>query len=145
MPADYVPLTALLRESDIVTLHTPLTADTRHLLDAERIRHMKNGALLVNTARGALTDTAALLAALERGHLGGAALDVLEGEEELFYADHRAAPVGGDVLQRLQALPSVLISPHAAYYTDHALRDIVENTLVNCVNYESEARGHGRG
>ncbi|MDR1152259.1 MAG: D-lactate dehydrogenase VanH-B [Bifidobacteriaceae bacterium] len=143
--ADYVPLRTLLHQSDIVTLHTPLTADTHHLLDAERIHHMKSGALLVNTARGALVDTGALLAALERGHLGGAALDVLEGEEELFYADHRGAPGGSDPLRRLQALPGVLISPHTAYYTDHALRDIVENTLINCVNYESEARRHGRG
>jgi D-specific alpha-keto acid dehydrogenase len=136
--ADYVPLEELLRQSDIVTLHTPLTAATHHLLDRRRIARLKDGAYIVNTGRGALLDTEALVHALESGRLGGAALDVLEGEEGIFYADRRNEPVECAALLRLQRLPNVLISPHTAYYTDHALRDTVENSLRNCVQFESE-------
>jgi D-specific alpha-keto acid dehydrogenase len=134
--ADNVPLDVLLRESDIVTLHTPLTADTHHLLNRQRIEQMKHGAYIVNTGRGPLLDTEALVSALESGRLGGAALDVLEGEEGIFYADRRNKPIENRALVRLQSLPNVLISPHSAYYTDHALNDTVENSLINCLNFE---------
>ena len=135
--AGHVPLDELLQHSDIVTLHVPLIADTHHLLDRGRIEQMKQGAVVVNTGRGGLLDTEALLSALENGNLGGAALDVLEGEEGVFYADLRNRPVTSTRLLRLQAMPHVLISPHTAYYTDHAVRDMVENTLINCLSYES--------
>ena len=138
--ADYVSLDEILPLSDIVTLHTPLNADTYHLLDGRRIEHMKRGAYLINTGRGSLVDTEALSLALESGRLGGAALDVLEGEEGIFYADCRRRPVQNKLLLRLQKLPNVLISPHTAYYTDHALSDIVENTIVNCLQFERENR-----
>ena len=141
-PADYVPLDELLRASDIITLHTPLAADTHHLLDRERIAQLKPGAIIVNTARGALVETEALVAALESGRLGGAALDVLEGEQGVFYADCRTRPLDDTLLLRLQRLPNVLISPHTAYYTDHALADTVENSLINCQTYESRHQ-HG--
>ena len=98
---------------------------------------MKPGAFVVNTGRGALLDTEALVSALESGRLGGAALDVLEGEEGVFYADRRNDPVEHALLPRLQAMPNVLISPHTAYYTDHALSDTVESSLVNCLKFES--------
>jgi D-specific alpha-keto acid dehydrogenase len=87
--AEYVALEELLQRSDVVTLHAPLTADTLHLLDRRRIELMRHGAFIINTGRGALLDTEALLAALESGHLDGVALDVLEGEEGVFYSDHR--------------------------------------------------------
>ncbi|MCO5988474.1 D-isomer specific 2-hydroxyacid dehydrogenase family protein [Actinoallomurus spadix] len=135
--ADHVPLDELIEQSDIVTLHTPLTADTRHLLDRRRIERMKPGAYVVNTGRGPLLDTEALLSALESGRLGGAALDVLEGEEGIFYADCRNRNLQNEALVRLQRLPNVLISPHSAFDTDHALKDIVENSLINCLNFES--------
>ncbi|RSD10359.1 D-isomer specific 2-hydroxyacid dehydrogenase family protein [Amycolatopsis eburnea] len=135
--ADYVPLDELLQVSDIITLHTPLTADTHHLLDRQRIARLKRGAFVVNTGRGPLLDTEALVRGLESGRLGGAALDVLEGEEGVFYSDHRDAPLRSEVLSRLQELPNVVISPHTAYYTDHALSDTVENSLVNCLSFES--------
>ena len=138
--ARHVPLDELLQESDVVTLHTPLTADTCHLLDRRRIQRLKPGAVVVNTGRGALIDTAALASALESGRLGGAALDVLEGEEGIFYADLRDKPVGSDLLLRLQGMPNVLITPHTAYYTDHAVADMVENTLVNCLTFERNLR-----
>ena len=136
--ADYVPLDELLQVSDIVTLHTPLNADTHHLLDGQRIALLKQGAFIINTGRGALVDTEALISALESGRLGGAALDVLEGEEGTFYADCRDKPIECEPLLRLQRLPNVLISPHTAYYTERALRDTVENTLINCLNFDSE-------
>jgi D-specific alpha-keto acid dehydrogenase len=140
--ADYVHLDELLQLSDIVTLHTPLNADTNHLLNRQRIERMKHGAFIINTGRGALLDTNALISALERGRLGGAALDVLEGEDGIFYADRRDKPVANQALMRLQQLPNVLISPHTAYYTDHALADTVENSLINCLNFESRHQ-HG--
>lgn len=133
---EHVGLDELLQRSDIVTLHTPLTAQTAHLLDAERIGRMRPGAILVNTGRGSLVDTVALVSALESGRLGGAALDVLEGEEGVFYAEHSAAPPPNPLLLRLQRLPNVLITPHTAYYTDHALRDTVANTILNCREFE---------
>jgi D-specific alpha-keto acid dehydrogenase len=140
--AEYVSLDELVRLSDIVTLHTPLDADTHHLLDRRRIELMKPGAFVVNTGRGALLDTEALLSALECGQLGGAALDVIEGEEGIFYADYRDRPMESELLPRLQKLPNVLISPHTAYYTERALRDTVQNSLVNCLKFESEQQ-HG--
>ncbi|ALG06990.1 D-lactate dehydrogenase VanH [Kibdelosporangium phytohabitans] len=135
--ADYVPLDDLLQRSDIVTLHTPLTARTHHLLHRRRIEAMKEGAFVINTGRGSLVDTEALVAALETGRLGGAALDVVEGEEGVFYADYRNKPVESAYLVRLHRLPNVFISPHTAYYTDRALSDTVENSIVNCLNFES--------
>jgi D-specific alpha-keto acid dehydrogenase len=140
--ADYAPLDELLQLSDIVTLHTPLNADTHHLLNRQRIAQMKDGAFIINTGRGSLLDTEALIPALESGRLGGAALDVLEGEEGIFYADRRNKPIECKPLLRLQRLPNVLISPHTAYYTDHALSDTVENSLINCLNFES-GKQHG--
>lgn len=135
-----VPLVTLLSRSDVVTLHTPLTARTRHLLDAERIALLPPGAVVVNTGRGGLIETEALLAALEDGRLAGAALDVVEGEEAVFYADHRSSPAAvPDLIRRLHSLPQVVITGHTAYFTDGALRDTVTGTLIACQNYESES------
>jgi D-specific alpha-keto acid dehydrogenase len=138
--AQYVTLDVLLRDSDVVTLHAPLTADTHHLLSRRRLERMRHGAIVINTARGALIDTEALLDALESGRLGGAGLDVVEGEEEVFYADHRQGFVENELLLQLQRQPNVVITPHTAYYTEHALRDIVENTLANCLRFERRAQ-----
>ena len=138
--ANYVPLEELLRQSDIVTLHTPLNAQTHHLLNRQRIERMKPGAFIVNTGRGSLIDTEALVSALESGQLGGAALDVLEGEEGIFYADCRDKPIENKQLLLLQELPNVIVTPHTAYYTDHALSDTVENSIVNCLKFENRKR-----
>nr|AFS59923.1 VanH [Streptomyces sp. WAC 01438] len=133
--ADYVSLDELLRLSDIVTLHAPLTTDTHHLLGRQRIEQMKHGAFIINTGRGSLIDTQALVSALENGRLGGAALDVIEGEEGIFYADCRNKRIESKALLRLQEMRNVLITPHTAYYTDHALRDTVENSITNCLTF----------
>ncbi|MDF2510677.1 MAG: vanH [Herbinix sp.] len=134
--ADYVPLDELLQQSDIVTLHTPLNADTNHLINHKSIEQMKHGAFIINTARGSLLDTDALIPALESGKLGGAALDVLEGEEGVFYFDYSKKTIESKQLLRLQKLPNVVITPHTAYYTEHALSDTVENTINNCLKFE---------
>jgi D-specific alpha-keto acid dehydrogenase len=137
--ANYVALDELLQRSDVVSLHTPLNADSYHLLNRQRIEQMQDGAFVINTGRGSLLDTEVLLAALEGGRLGGAALDVLEGEEGVFYSDRSQRPIQNQLWLRLQQLPNVLITPHTAYYTDHALSDTVENTLLNCLRFESTA------
>ncbi|PWI17901.1 lactate dehydrogenase [Streptomyces sp. Act143] len=134
---EHVPLDELLRRSDLVTLHAPLTAATHHLLNRQRLAQMKDDAVIVNTGRGALIDTDALVQELENGRLGGAALDVVEGEEGIFYADCRDKPLESKALLRLQELPNAVISPHTAYYTDRALRDTVQNSLTNCLTFES--------
>lgn len=134
--ADYVSLDELLRQSDIVTLHTPLNADTIHILNRQRIEQMKHGSFIINTGRGSLLDTEALIPELESGKLGGAALDVLEGEEGIFYFDYREKPIESNLLLRLQKLQNVLITPHTAYYTEHALIDTVERTIINCLKFE---------
>ena len=136
--ADDVSLAELLRSSDVVTLHLPLTADTFHLIGRAQIDVMKDGAVLVNTARGSLVDTDALIIALEQGRLGGAALDVLEGERGCSGADCPQRADDGDHLARLRRLPNTILTPHVAYYTGRALHEAVESTMVNCVAF---ARG----
>ena len=133
----YLPLDELLPKSDIVTLHTPLNTNTHHLLNRQRIDQMKPGSFLINTGRGSLLDTEALVSALESGRIGGAALDVLEGEEGVFYADYRNKRIENEYLLKLTQLPNVIITPHTAYYTERALRDTVENSIANCLNFES--------
>ncbi len=121
---DFVSRDDLLLESDVVTLHVPLDAGTHHIIGPRQLEMMKPGAFLVNTGRGALVDTVALLAALESGKLGGAALDVLEGEEGLFYFDCTKRPIDNQLLLRLQRLPNAIVTPHTAYYT---LRSVVRH------------------
>jgi D-specific alpha-keto acid dehydrogenase len=138
--ADVVSLHDLLGESDIVTLHMPLNADTHHFIGRKQIAAMKPGAYLVNTGRGALVDTDALIGALESGRLGGAALDVLEGEDGIFYVDCTQRPVDNPLLLRLQQMPNAIVTPHTAYYTERALNDTIEQTYMNCLSFERNRR-----
>ena len=138
---EYAPLEEVLVQSDILSLHLPLSAETYHFLNADRLRKMKRTALVVNTGRGALIDTKALFHALNEKTIGGAALDVLEGESGIFYRDCRGKDLQDTWAAKLRAFPHVLITPHTAYYTGRALQDCVENTLINCLQFgkESEA------
>jgi D-specific alpha-keto acid dehydrogenase len=136
--ADYVLLDELFEKSDIVTLHIPLTSETFHLLNRERIRQMKPDAFVINTSRGSLIDTPALIEALENSKLSGVALDVLEGEEGIFYNDFRNKSIENKPLLSLQKMPNVIITPHTAYYTDHALHDIIEHSITNCLKFIKE-------
>jgi len=131
MGATYVPFEQLLAESDIVSLHLPLTPQSRHLFNAAAFDAMKKGAYIVNTSRGALIDSKALIGALKSGHLGGAALDVYEEEEGVFFEDHSADVLTDDTLARLTTFPNVLITAHQAFLTREALTAIATVTTEN--------------
>ncbi len=126
-----VPLARLLAESDIVSLHCPLTEQTRHLIDAPALAGMKPGAMLVNTSRGALIDTGAVIAALKSRQLGALAIDVYEQESELFFHDHSADIIADDCFQRLMTFPNVLVTGHQGFFTIEAMREIAHITMDN--------------
>lgn len=127
----YVDLPELYRESDIISLHVPLTPATRHLIDAGAIRSMKRGVVLINTGRGALIDTRALIDALKREHIGAAGLDVYEEEEGVFFRNLSDQVLHDDVLARLLTFPNVLITSHQGFLTREALANIADTTLSN--------------
>lgn len=129
--ARQVELDQLLENSDIVSLHCPLNDATQHLINAARLRQMKRGAMLINTGRGALIDTPALIGALKSGQLGYLGLDVYEEEAELFFEDHSEQPLQDDVLARLLSFPNVLITAHQAFLTHEALAAIAGITRDN--------------
>jgi D-lactate dehydrogenase len=136
----YRSLEELWAQSDIVTLHAPLTGDTRHMIDAAAIAQMKPGVMIVNTSRGALVDAAALIAGLKSGHVGYLGLDVYEEEEQLFFRDLSAQVIQDDVFARLLTFPNVLITAHQGFFTREALRAISETTLANVSAFERGAR-----
>ena len=137
----YVELNDLLERADVVSLHAPLTPETHHLIDADRIVRMKRGVLLINTSRGALVDTAALIAGLKSGHLGGAGLDVYEEESEYFFEDRSDQVITDDLLARLLTFPNVLVTSHQAFLTSDALRAIAETTAGSVRGYLDGRRG----
>ncbi len=128
---EYVDRGTLLRQADVVTLHCPLTPDTRYLIDAAAIAAARDGLTIVNTSRGALIDTAALIEGLKSRKIGGVALDVYEQEADLFFEDLSNEIVQDDVFQRLLTFPNVLITGHQAFFTQEALTAIAEITLAN--------------
>jgi D-lactate dehydrogenase len=132
----YVELQELWRQCDIISLHVPLTPATRHLVDAAALAMMKPGALLINTGRGALIDTQALVDALKRQQLGGAGLDVYEEEEGVFFRDLSGEVLQDDVLARLLTFPNILITSHQGFLTHEALAAIADTTLHNIRAFE---------
>lgn len=128
---EYTFLPALLQNSDIISLHLPLTPETFHFLRHDTIRQLKRGAYLINTSRGKLIDTAALLDVLKNGHLGGVALDVYEEEEGIFFEDHSEHLLPDDKLNLLLTFPNVLITSHQAFLTREALSEIARVTTEN--------------
>jgi lactate dehydrogenase-like 2-hydroxyacid dehydrogenase len=135
--AEYVPLDTLLSESDIITLHAPLNDSTCHLIGRGAIAKMRKGVIIVNTARGALIDTAALIEGLDSGHIGFAALDVLEDEKGLYYFNRMNDVIGNHELAILTAYPNVILTPHTAFYTDEAVSNMVENSLLSLLSFEA--------
>lgn len=133
----YVPFTELLGLSDIVSLHAPLTADTKYLLREETFQQMKRGVYIVNTSRGKLIHTKSLINALKNGHVGGVALDVYEEEEGIFFEDRSDDVALDEVLARLLTFPNVLITSHQAFLTEEALREISRVTTENLMNFAS--------
>jgi D-lactate dehydrogenase len=128
---EYAAFDALLARSDVVTLHLPLTPETHHLLNADTLSRMKPGAYVVNTSRGKLIDTTALIQHLKTGRLGGVALDVYEEEEGLFFEDHSGEILQDDELNLLLSFANVLITSHQAFLTHEALRAIAGVTVDN--------------
>ncbi len=127
----YVARDALLAAADIVTLHCPLTPDTHHLIDAAALARMKDGVVLVNTSRGALVDTQAVIDGLKSGKIGHLGLDVYEEEADLFFEDLSATVIRDDVFARLLTFNNVLITGHQAFFTREALGNIAETTIAN--------------
>lgn len=134
--AQYVSLDALLAEADIISLHCPLTPETHHLIDAQAIARMKDGVVLINTGRGRVVDTQAVIDALKSGKIGRLGLDVYEEEEQLFFQDLSQRVIGDDLFMRLTTFPNVLITGHQAFFTTEALANIAETTLANISAFE---------
>ncbi|HPF87245.1 MAG TPA: 2-hydroxyacid dehydrogenase [Candidatus Limiplasma sp.] len=128
---EYVSLDTLLTQSDVISLHCPLNEQTMHMLDAAAFEKMKKGVFIVNTSRGALIDTEALLDALNSGKVRGAGLDVYEEEAELFYEDNSETMIRDDLLALLVSRPNVMLTSHQAFLTEEALQNIAQTTLQN--------------
>ncbi len=128
---NYVPLDKIFSESDIISLHCPLTSDTRYIINETSLAKMKDGVVILNTSRGQLIDSDALLQSLKDGKVRGAGLDVYEEETAFFFEDYSSTIVQDDVLARLVSLPNVIMTSHQAFLTDEALQKIAEVTLQN--------------
>lgn len=139
---EYVPFDELLRDSDVITLHCPLTPESRHLLGREAFACMKPGVMVINTSRGALLDAGAAIEALKSGHLGSLALDVYEEESDIFFEDLSNRVLHDDVLARLLTFPNVLITSHQGFFTHEALSAIAGITTRSVTAFE---RGEALG
>ncbi len=131
----YTDLDTLYRESDVITLHCPLTPDNRHMINAGSIGKMKDGVMIVNTSRGGLIETRDLIRGLKSRKIGSAGLDVYEEESEYFFEDFSAQIVEDDTLARLLTFPNVLVTSHQAFFTREALTNIADTTLSNVQEY----------
>jgi D-lactate dehydrogenase len=131
----YVSLEELASSADIISLHAPLTPETFHLIDAAILARTKPGVFLINTSRGKLVDTEALIDALKKSHVGGVGLDVYEEEEGLFFRDFSGQGVHDDQFTRLLSFPNVLVTAHQAFLTEDALTTIAETTIQNLTDF----------
>ena len=130
----YVSLEELLEQSDIISLHCPLTDKTRHMINAEAIGKMKKGVVIVNTSRGALIDAEALLEGIKARKIGAACLDVYEEEADVFFEDRSGHILNDDLLSRLISMPNVIVTSHQAFLTEEALNNIAETTVSNILS-----------
>ncbi len=137
LEAEYVSLDELFKNSDIITLHCPLNSETRHLINKEAIMTMKKGVYLINTSRGGLIDTEALIAGMLDGKFGGVGLDVYEEEEGVFYEDRSNDIIVDDNLARLMTFPNVLVTSHMGFFTREAMQAIALTTLENAYALEN--------
>ena len=136
--ARYASQDEILREADILTFHVPLLPATRHWVNESSLSRMKRGVILINTSRGAIFDTRAVISGLKSGQIGGLAIDVYEEEAGLFFTDHSSEILKDDVFARLLTFPNVLVTGHQAFLTDHALHKISETTLQSLSEFESK-------
>ncbi|WP_374078914.1 2-hydroxyacid dehydrogenase [Bdellovibrio bacteriovorus] len=132
----YVDHASLCRESDIISLHVPLTPETYHIIDSKMIATMKNGVFIINTGRGSLIDTKALIEGLKKEKIGGAALDVYEEEENIFFQDLSGKILQDDILARLLTFPNVVVTSHQAFLTKEALQNIANSTLRSIYEFK---------
>ncbi|MCM1387371.1 MAG: D-isomer specific 2-hydroxyacid dehydrogenase family protein [Bacillus sp. (in: Bacteria)] len=130
--ADYVLLDELIARSDVISLHTPLTDENYHLINEKSIAMMKDGVVIINTARGGLIDSQALISAVESGKIGAAGLDVVENEFGLYYYDHKSDILNNRELAVLRGFPNVTVSHHMAFYTDNCVETVVRDSLTGC-------------
>ncbi len=135
LPINYVTLERLFEESDFISLHCPLNDETRHLINKSSINRMKDGVILINTSRGGLIDSEALLEGIKDGKIGGACLDVYEEEADYFYSDFSGSIMSDDVLARLISMPNVIVTSHQAFLTVEALENIASVTVDNFVTF----------
>ena len=131
--AQYADLDTIYRECGLITLHMPLLDDNFHLIDKEAIGKMKDGVVIVNTARGGLIDTKALIEGIERGKVGAAGLDVIEDEFGMYYYDRKSDVLSKRDLYILRGFPNVVVTPHMAFYTDQAVSDMVRHSIESCI------------
>ena len=134
----YVALDELFARSDIISLHSPLTNETRHMIDADAIENMKKGVVIVNTSRGALIDAEALLEGIKTRKIGAACLDVYEEEADVFFEDLSGHILNDDLLSRLISMPNVIVTSHQAFLTEEALNNIAETTVNNILSCFNE-------
>ncbi|MEW6730311.1 MAG: 2-hydroxyacid dehydrogenase [Acidobacteriota bacterium] len=136
----YVPLPELFAQADIISLHCPLMPESYHLINTQALSQMKPGVMLINTSRGALIDTQAVILALKSGRIGYLALDVYEEEADLFFEDLSGQVIQDDLFMRLLTFPNVIITGHQAFFTQNAMENIADTTLANIAAYEQH--GH---
>ncbi len=132
---EYLPLRDLLQQADIISLHCPLTEQTKHIINVETISLMKEKVMLVNTSRGALIETKDIIDALKTGHIGYLGLDVYEQEDSLFFNDLSENVIQDDIIMHLLSFPNVLITSHQGFFTEEALEQIAETTLANLSDF----------
>ena len=128
---EYVGLDEIFQRSDVLSLHCPLTEETKHVVNHDRMKMMKHDAVIINTGRGALIDSKALVHALKHGHIGGIGMDVYEEESKYFFSDWSTDIMTDDTLARLLTFPNVIITGHQAFLTTNALKNLAETTLEN--------------
>lgn len=138
--AEYVTLDQIFAKADMITLHTPLTEDNYHLINRDTIQKMKDGVIIINTARGALIESEALIQGLENGKIGAAGLDVVEKEFGLYYYDLKSEVLSNRELSILKGFPNVTVTPHMAFYTDQAIRTMVERSVESCYAFMTGAK-----
>lgn len=136
LPCKYVSLDELYRQADIITIHTPATKENYHMINKDTIALMKQGSMIVNCARGSMIDTEALIEGLERGKLGGAALDVLEKEDGLYYHNRMGEVIENREMSILRTFPNVILSPHTAFYTDKDTEDMMRYNFDSLYRFE---------
>ncbi len=141
--AEYVSYEELLEKSDIISFHAPGTADTYHMLNMDNVKKLKKNCIIINTSRGSNVDTKALIYGIEQGIIGAAGLDVIDNEPTIYNIDHKDNIPKDHDIAVLESFPNVVITPHTAFYTDHAVRDMIEHSLENAAAFYNGDRMPG--